>query len=359
MKEEITTRLRNSFRGWYSTPEEIMHAIADKRMLNPMIDLTNACNLNCPYCYIEEKNSTRKVRRPNELSIEETLGVIEVFHLLGAKTIDIVGAGEPTIDPHFKQVIEFIYKLGMTTSLFTNGIKISKDPKFINFLFENDVTVVLKLNSFSSNIQDLVAGKKGYTVDMLKALDLLIEKGFNNVTPTRLAVDTIAFKGNFKELPLIHKYCREKNIYPLTADFIPTGRTETGKFVADTALSGMNELDKEFAVQLLQPLDHLERFQLRKQLKEIDIEFGIQQSGCPSYYGGGICTQQIGMYVDIEGNIWPCVARGMIKEGKMLNGLLGNIRNGDSIKDVWNTHPYFEKIREHFNGSCPYKSSLI
>ncbi|MCC6323207.1 radical SAM protein [Candidatus Nomurabacteria bacterium] len=359
MKEgNILTDPRNSFKGWYSTPNEIEYAVQNKQMLNPMLDLTNACNLNCPYCYIEEKNSTRKKRRPNELSVEETLNVIEVFHSLGAKTIDIVGAGEPTIDPHFKEIVNYIYNLGMTTSLFTNGIKISKEPEFVDFLFENDVTVILKLNSFHPAVQDVVAGKKGYTIDMLRALGLLIEKGFNKVIPTRLAVDTIAFKGNFKELPLIHRYCRENNIYPLTADFIPTGRTEAGMFVADVALAGMTELDKELALLLLQPLDSFERFQLRKQLREIDFEFGIEQSSCPAYYGGGICTQQIGMYVDIEGNIWPCVARGMMKKGKMMNGLFGNIRKGDNIEDVWNTHSYFREIRKHFNGSCPYKSSL-
>lgn len=323
-----------------------------------MLDLTNACNLNCPYCYIEEKNSIRKKRRANELSIEETIIVIDKLHSLGAKTIDLVGAGEPTIDPYFREIVMHIHKLGITTSLFTNGIKISKEPEFIDFLFDYDVTVILKLNSFDPEVQDIVAGKKGYAKDMRYALDLLIERGFNLSSPTRLSVNTIAFQGNLKELPEIHRFCRDRNIYPMTGDFIPTGRTEAGEFVAPASLVGMSEMEQKRAKELLQPLNSSQRMYLRNELQKIDNEFGIEHSGCPSYYGGSICTQQIGLYVDIEGNIWPCVARGIIRDGKMQNGLLGNVRNGDSIENIWNTHPYFKKVRTGFNGSCPYKAEL-
>src|SRR5438445_12203316 len=99
---------RNCLAGWYFSANDIAEALTDGRMLNPSIDLTNACNLNCPYCYIEEKNSRRKVRRPDELSHEETLAVIDDFISCGAKTINIVGAGEPTIDPHFEQTVDYI-----------------------------------------------------------------------------------------------------------------------------------------------------------------------------------------------------------------------------------------------------------
>lgn len=357
MKEEISTDPRNSFRGWHSTTEEIMYAIENKLMLNPMLDLTNACNLNCPYCYIEEKNSTRKVRKQSELTLEETLEVITIFHKLGAKTIDLVGAGEPTVDPHFKEIIQFIESLGMVTSLFTNGIKIFKEPEISDFLFSNDVSVILKLNSFDSSIQDAVAGKKGYGEQMRKALDILIARGFTSEVPTRIAVNTIAFKGNLAELPVIHRFCRENNIYPMTGDFIPTGRTE-GQFVRNTLLSGMSEDEILYARDLLQPLSFEEKIWLRKELKSIDLEFSVTHSSCPSYYGGGICTQQIGMYVDIEGNIWPCVARGIMQGGKISNGLLGNIRKGDNVIDIWNSHPYLVQIRQNFDGSCPYKTSL-
>ena len=38
---------------------------------------------------------------------------------------NIVGAGEPTIDPYFEDIIRFISGRGMTTVLFTNGIRLN------------------------------------------------------------------------------------------------------------------------------------------------------------------------------------------------------------------------------------------
>lgn len=361
----IGTNPKNSMKGWYSTHEEIKDALMNNRMLNPMLDLSNACNLNCPYCYIEEKNSTRKKRLPHELTLEETISIINMFHSLGAKSIDLVGAGEPTIDPHFKEVVEHIHSLGVVTTLFTNGIKIANDREFAMWLFCKNVTVVLKWNHPDYRIQDLVAGKKGYAVDVKDAICRLENIGFNNETPTRFAVHTIAFKGNLNVLPAMHIFCRQKNIFPITGEFIPTGRTEKGEFVAENALSGLassgfsveeqNEIKK-----LLCPLDIIDRAWLKMKISKIDTGYGIKHSNCPSYYGGSVCTQALGLYVDILGNIWPCVARSKNISGNLTNGLLGNIRTSgvETIKDVWLNNDYMIMMRKNYNGGCPYKAAL-
>ena len=69
------------------------HAVDKRRMLSASVYLSNPCDLNCPYCYVEEKNSFRKARKPNELDLEETKRVINDLCSWGAKTINIVGAG--------------------------------------------------------------------------------------------------------------------------------------------------------------------------------------------------------------------------------------------------------------------------
>ena len=81
-------------------------------MLNVSIDLSNPCNLNCPYCYIEEKSSSRKIRRSDEIPIELTLSAISKFADAGARTVNIVGAGEPTVDVDFERVVRRIGRGG-------------------------------------------------------------------------------------------------------------------------------------------------------------------------------------------------------------------------------------------------------
>lgn len=349
---------KNSIAGWFFTYEEIACTLSDGLMINPSIDLSNPCNLNCPYCYIEEKNSTRKLRKPNELTFEETVSVIDDFYSCGAKTINIVGAGEPTIDPHFDSTIKFIAERGMSTVLFTNGIQFVNHPESLKFLYENNVSIVLKYNSNSSEVQDLVAGRRGYSQKRDMALEYLIDTGFTAHEPTRLGLDIIVFKGNVEEVKEIHRWCRTQNIFPIAGEFIPTGRTENGDFQGYKALEGFSENEREQIIRLLQPINHAQRTGLLKDLESIDKGFGIERPKEFAYFGGGICTQILGLYVDIEGNIWPCVARKQKSKNGFSDGLLGNVRNGDKSSQIWRDNYYMKQIRKSFSGGCPYKPLL-
>lgn len=333
-------------------------AISNNWMLNPSIDLANPCNLNCAYCYIEEKESTRKIRLPNELSHTEIIWTIEDMHTCGAKTINIVGAGEPTIDPRFEQIIQRIFDLGMTTVLFTNGIRFYYEPSLLNFLYERNVSVVLKLNSISTETQDLVAGQRGYARKRDEVLERLIDTGFAIPKPTRLGVDVIAFKGNVEEIPVIHKMCRSQNIFPIIGEYIPTGRTENGAFQGHNALGGFSDAESRRTAELLLPIDSTDRLVLLRSIEDIDNRFGIKRSSNFAYFGGSICTQVLGLYVDIQGNIWPCVARQKKTEKGFVSGWLGNIRNGDRPSEIWRNNLYLRSIRESFTGGCQFKHAL-
>ena len=347
--------INNSIAGWYFSEEDIKYTLSNGHLINPSIDLTNACNLNCPYCYIEEKNSIRKIRRSGELTIEETIEIINDLKSCGARTINIVGSGEPTIDPHLDEIIDTIYNLNMKTVLFTNGIRLANNPELLKFLMLRNVSIVLKYNSLSENIQDLVAGRKGYALKRNAALELLIDSGFNAFEPTRLGLDIIVFKGNYSEIADIHKFCREKNVFPIAGEFIPTGRTESGKFQGHKALFGFSDQEKQEVTRLLQPISNNERSALVESLEKIDEKFNIKRSINPAYVGGGICTQILGLYIDIEGNIWPCVARKKITNNNIESGLLGNCRKGDRPSVIWKNNQYLKTIRKNYNGACPYK----
>jgi molybdenum cofactor biosynthesis enzyme MoaA len=350
---------QNTVAGWSFSAEDLRAALDGKILLNPSIDLSNACNLNCAYCFIEEKNSSRKVRRPTELTIEEITEVLGDFATAGTRTVNIVGAGEPTIDPYFKQVITAIAELGLTPFLFTNGIRLATDVGLVDFLYSAGATVVLKYNSIDHSLQDLVAGQPGYSDQRDRALASLLSRGFASSTPTRLALDVIAFQGNYFELSAIHRLCRTRNIHPLIADFIPTGRTEGGAFVGQASSQNLDIHSQKRIASVLRPLENHQRLGLFQELKTIDAsEFGIHRLGRHAYYSGGACTQSLGLYVDIQGNIWPCVARSRIVDGKLTSGWLGNTRLGTKPSVLWKTDPYLQEVRAAFTGACDYKPVL-
>lgn len=351
--------VKNSIAGWYLSETEIQEAVSGKRMLIASLDLSNPCNLNCPYCFIEEKSSTRKIRRPDELNIKETLAVIDTFSSCGTKTVTIVGAGEPTIDPHFEQVVEAISTRGMITVLFTNGITLVHNPRIVRFLNECGASVILKYNAINPELQDAVAGRQGYAAKRDAALELLLDEGFSAHEPTRLGLDIMVFEGNIEEIPKIHLYCRQNNLYPIAGDYIPTGRTEGGFFHGYAALTGDNGDTRTYLESILAPPSPEERSHLFSALKEIDGRFGIDRSKHSAYYGGGICTQILGLYVDVLGDIWPCVARKTRTNAGYIEKSLGNIRKGSSLSEIWQADPYIKELRRVFIGACPYKLPLI
>lgn len=349
---------KNTIHGWFFTPDEIHEALSGNKMLNPSIDLTNACNLNCPYCYIEEKNSERKVRKTNELTLDESLSIIDDLAICGAKTINIVGAGEPTIDPHFEEIINHIYNQGLKTVLFTNGIRFYYYPKLLRLLYDRNVSIVLKYNSADSHKQDLVAGRKDYTVKRNSVLELLFDYGFNAHMPTRLGLDIIVFNGNVDEIVSTHEWCRKNNIFPIAAEYIPTGRTEDGIFQGYKALESLSTKDKEEIKNLLHPITNETRRILLQKIYGVDSQLNIKYNSHCAYYGGGICTQILGLYIDIEGNMWPCVARKIKENDKYIEKSLGNFRKGVKPSVIWQKNKYMKYIRSTYNGGCPYKNEL-
>jgi MoaA/NifB/PqqE/SkfB family radical SAM enzyme len=345
-------------KGWDLDTVTLERALRAEVMPNPSLDLGNPCNLNCPYCFVEEKLSPRKIRRANELSVDETRCVIEDFHGVGAQSLNIVGAGEPTIDPYFEQIIEVASSLDMVPIVFTNGIRIAREPGLARFLYCNGATVVLKMNSRNQRVQDLVAGRHGYTKLRDQAREILIDSGFTGTSPTRLGIDTIVFRGNLEELPSLYKWCIENNIHPVMGEYIPTGRTDGGRFMGHASLSTVGEASRRTIEDLLQPITATDRFWLAEQIAAINRENNLDNFGPCAYFGGGQCTQVLGLYVDITGDIWPCVARSTENQGVLAPGLLGNVRNGDWPSLIWKAHPYLERRRRLFDGGCPYKAAL-
>lgn len=350
----IEQNVLNSIDGWYFSTEEISECLKNGHMLNPSIDLSNRCNLNCPYCYVEDKESIRKVRHHDELSYSEILEVINELHSCGARTINIVGAGEPTIDPDFEEIIEHISKKQIKTVLFTNGIRLYNETTLAKFLLKNNVSVVIKYNSSNPEIQDLLVGRQGYTLKRDATIEMLIDLGFNSHYPTKLGIDVIVNKGNYREVPEILKWCRENNIYPIIGGYIPSGRTSEGVFCGFNSIRNQTDDLQTKIISILEPITNLEKDNLVNDLKKVDAIFNIDYPQNPAYYCGGLCTQTLGLYITINGEIYLCIAKRNIQNSSE-DALLGNIKNQDSIINIWKSNENIRILRNNFNGQCFFK----
>lgn len=330
---ELPTSFGYTMDGWNFSSQEIRAAIEQHQMLNPAMELgSNICPWNCDFCFTENPSNKdgHKQQLKNELSLEQRLNLIDQAAELGTRSINFVGAGEPTIDPNFWQIVARMHERGITPIIYTEGSLQLKSLSVCERLFDIGATVVLKVNSlynpiYQNSVLQGLKPKSGipatsYFEGRQKALDNLINAGFNATNPTRLAFDTIICKENIDEIEWIHRFARYNNIFVLFVNYMPCGRTKDGH---TTAIS--REL----------------QFSIFEKLAQIDeADFGIKHSYLFPYAGGVPCTiRGLGLYIKIQGDVFDCPGESIP---------LGNVRT-ESLAQLWEKA---RPITDAFDGGC-------
>lgn len=338
--------------AWSFSGQDLREAIQGERLLNVSIDLSNECNLNCPYCFTAPANSSKREWTQDCLSFEEYKDIIIRLKKAGTRTINIIGAGEPTMYLHFDELVKFISLQGIKVCVSTNGILLSSQNKRIDLLNEIQATIILKVNSRNGHLQDLLVGRNGYAAIRDNTLKKLISKGFNKEIPTRLAINTLLIKPIYAELFDIFLFCRENNISLIASVYMPTGRTSGLVFHGKEAIpNNFHILD-----DLYQPLTEDDIAKILNQLKEYDVKNTIARAPHPAYISGIACTQLLGFQIDNRGKVWSCPARKILNQGKVDEQPLENNKTKDYLS-VWKGEKG-SNIREIYNGECIYKGNL-
>lgn len=321
-----------TMRGWSFTQQEVSKALKEGKILNPAMELfSNVCPWNCDHCFTESSFNTKKRKLPDELSVCERKKIVRDLASLGARSINIVGAGEPTIDPDFFELIEYTKSMNLTPIVYTEGSLELSNMEFCKALYELDATVVLKVNSLTNEKYQnsiLVSGdptRRTPRYNYFKARQVAIENmfavGFNKGNPTRMAFDTIICKENIEDIESLHRYARGHNIFVLLVNYLPSGRTATGHTNA---------------------VSRAEQFALFRRLAEIDIhEYGIIQRGIFPYAGAQPCLiRGTGVFIKINGDLLACPG-----ETKPV----GNLRSTE-LTELWTR---LRNVRSSFDGGCP------
>jgi 7,8-dihydro-6-hydroxymethylpterin dimethyltransferase len=154
------------------------------------LEITQRCNLDCSYCYLSESSEALK-----DIPIEEVYRRIDLIHQhYGANTDVQVTGGDPTLRrrDELVAIVRYIRSKGMRSSLFTNGIKASRD--LLKELSEAG------LEDVAFHV-DMTQQRKGYTSEV--QLNTVREDYIERARGLPLAVifNTTAFPGNFHEIP--------------------------------------------------------------------------------------------------------------------------------------------------------------
>ena len=94
-----------------------MDNVRDKKPITAEVYLTNYCNNKCGYCFY-----TRNVTPEQKKYMTFNSFVLYVYRLLslGVKGIILTGGGEPTINPDFGKITDWLEKMGVPYGVNTN-----------------------------------------------------------------------------------------------------------------------------------------------------------------------------------------------------------------------------------------------
>ncbi|MGE4560881.1 MAG: radical SAM/SPASM domain-containing protein [Desulfobulbus sp.] len=286
--------------------EEIREAAAADRLLSMEIEFSRACNFRCVYCYQEERTASVE-----ELSREEIRQTILQARELGARKIIILG-GEPTIYPHLVEMLHFLGSLDLQIELFTNGSGVT--PDLARVLAEENVRVVVKMNSRDAGLQDRLAGTQGAYAHIQNALNHLHQAGY----PGRdrfLAASTIICRQNIRELPDLWQWLRQQGIEPYFEILTPQANAQRNRWL-------MVESHELHALFL--------------RLAEIDrTQFGRHWQPQPPLVGNRCMRHQVSCVVTATGVVMPCVGV-TIPLGSVRDQRLAAILQHQVIRDLKN-----------------------
>ena len=159
------------------------------------LEITQRCNLDCTYCYLSESSEALK-----DIPLEEVYRRVDLIHAHYGDGTDVqVTGGEPTLRPRAELVaiVGYISRKGMRASLFTNGIKATRE-----MLAE---LAAAGLEDVAFHV-DMTQGRKGYAseADLNRLRETYIERARG--LPLAVIFNNTVFPGNFHEIPALARF---------------------------------------------------------------------------------------------------------------------------------------------------------
>ena len=160
------------------------------------IEVTRECNLRCKHCL---NNSGSKMK--NELNKEEIENLIRNLSKAGVSEIRFTG-GEPLLNENIYDYIKLCTKLGLSTSIGTNGTLI--DDVVITKLKEAGLKRSVVSLDGTEKIHDFIRGKGNFN-KAFYGINLLKDNGID------VRVNSVIMKNNIEDVIELAKFLDSNN----------------------------------------------------------------------------------------------------------------------------------------------------
>jgi len=273
-----------------------------------VLDIWNACNYNCLYCYGKADSFTSK---NSLLTLKEYKQLFKDAKTFGVKTIWFLGGHENSLNPIYFDLLKIIEDLEMFSVSFVNGSIFSLDATAYQKIFSlQNSSIVIKIDSLNEQRQNFLTGNKNSANYLKTAIVLLSQKsllGTNSEQLPRIGISTVLTRFNYLDIPQIFELALRNNWAYFCDGILRSGQANEINL----------EPSKEQIDQLFQRLQTvIEKFHLKILPKQV-INFYDQECLIFDNY----------IFITPEGLALPCAGFPEQKD------LLGHINEG--LDTLW------------------------
>jgi len=150
----------------------------------PVVTITSACNLDCPICYVHNKNNDAF-----NMGKEEFQRILDHLVKDHGSELDILNmtGGEPTLHPDFLEFLQMSHDAGIhRVTICTNGVRFIRDETLVEKIAEIGARVALSLDTFDHDTDYAMQGAN--LLDVKKRCMDVLEK--HDVDTTLIPVMT-------------------------------------------------------------------------------------------------------------------------------------------------------------------------
>ncbi|MBM4777805.1 MAG: radical SAM protein [Archangiaceae bacterium] len=309
-------------------------------------ELTLACDQRCLHC-----GSRAEHARPNELTTEQALDVVEQLARMGAWEVTLIG-GEAYLHPGFLDVVRALRRHGVRPTLTTGGRGVT--PELAAQLVEAGLhSASVSIDGLEST-HDLFRATRGSFQSALSALANLRSVGITT------AVNTNFNRLNVSQVDALYELVKANGASSwMLILTVPLGR-------------GADRPD-----MLLQPWDLLELMPAFARAKERGLSDGIMvmPSNTVGYFGPEetlLRSQERGQGVHFQGCVAGRYSLGIEADGAVkgcpslqTSHYVGGSLKTDSLEAIWKTKPLaFARTRTvddlwGFCRTCPFAKQCL
>lgn len=351
--------------------------IAKANPIDLCVEPTSRCNTKCAHCihfyhdFGEDMSS-------------EVFAKIEKSLFKTAKTIDLVGAGEPFIAKNFHLFFDECLKNKLKISTTSNGIVFKSNRELVSKVVRNDVTLRFSIDGVSKETFEFVRPYQKWE-NVIKALDLIKETAdeAGDEAKFRLFINFVIMKKNVHEIPAMIHLAAKYNVKEI--QFLPLGDEDNLEKMKGQSIQGSPEkLIKPLLEGISLAKKHMIRLVIPKYFNDVLADYYSKKTSVERLFRKGsrlyskIAGQPLASYLHLfdtikyhykkmsdkgikprvgtqlcwqpwkstmivsSGHVYPCCQMFMS---------LGNL-NEQEWEEIWNGEPY-RKLRRMIHGWNP------